>query len=95
MIHVGHPRTLPGGVPVTTGGIDLLAPLAQEGVRHVYHPVGFCLSHPYSVTYFLFFLKIFLGYGLFLKSLLNLLQYCFCFRFWFFFFFLARNHVGS
>ena len=31
----------------------------------------------------IFFLRFFLT-GLFLKSLLNLLQYCFCFMFWFF-----------
>ena len=60
MIHLGHPRTLPGGVSVTTGGIDL-APLSWEGVRHVYPPVGCCLSPPDSVINFLFFLKIFLG----------------------------------
>ena len=33
---------------------------------------------------FLFFFKDFFWCGPFLKSLLNLLQYCFCFKFWFF-----------
>ena len=32
----------------------------------------------------LFFKDFFFWCGLFLKSLLNLLQYCFCFMFWFF-----------
>ena len=32
----------------------------------------------------LFFLSFVFWCGLFLKSLLNLLQYCFCFMFWFF-----------
>ena len=36
-----------------------------------------------DIKFYLFFLKIFLCEP-FLKSLLNLLQYCFCFMFWFF-----------
>ena len=37
-----------------------------------------------SFLFLFFFLKFFFSCGLFLKSLLNLLQYCFCFMFWFF-----------
>ena len=54
------------------------------------HPVGhkclkgFLLSLSLHFLFPLsFFLKIFFWYGPFLKSLLNLLQYCFCFTFCF------------
>ena len=36
------------------------------------------------LSFFFFFFKIFCVCGPFLKSLLNLLQYCFCLLFWFF-----------
>ena len=38
------------------------------------------LKYIFEVFFLLFVFK----YGLFLKSVLNLLQYCFCFMFWFF-----------
>ena len=36
------------------------------------------------IYFYLFFKDFFFWFGPFLKSLLNLLQYCFCFLFWFF-----------
>ena len=45
------------------------------------------LINKYIYVYFLFFYlnkKYFLMWTIFLKSLLNLLQYCFCIMFWFF-----------
>ena len=52
-------------------------------------PLGPCSLDNPSLS---FFLKTFFDVDhFFLKSLLNLLQYCFCFMFWF----LARRHVGS
>ena len=47
--------------------------------------------HPTHRILSLFFLKILFRCGPFLKSLLNLLLYCFCYMFWF----LAKWHVGS
>ena len=53
---------------------------------------GRCLTHwtAGEVRTQFFSFKVF-PYGSLLKSLLNLLQYCFIFMFWF----LAARHVGS
>ena len=41
------------------------------------------MGHPIKTNSILFY-KIFLICTIFVKSLFNLLQYCFCFMFWFF-----------
>ena len=49
-------------------------------------------SRPHLVILQFFFRFFsFLMWAIFVKSLLNLLQYCFCFMFWFF----GARHVGS
>ena len=53
-------------------------------------PPAIFLIHPALLFFFLRF--FFFWRGQFLKSLLNLLPYCFCFMF--FFFFLVERHVG-
>ena len=69
---------------VTTAPLFLSPLNKHEGYR------GPSLAHVYYATHStflfvcLFVFKIFFWCGPFLKSLLNLLQYCFCFMFWFF-----------
>ena len=53
-------------------------------VTSIYHLNCLSKSNNKRGTFFLRFLFIFFDVDRFLKSLLNLLQYCFCLMFWFF-----------
>ena len=74
------------GLPWSSSAYDSVLPMKgvwiQSLVRELDPPCHNKDWRPYVPQ--LNFLKIFFWCGPFLKSLLNLLQYCFCFRFWFF-----------
>ena len=70
MIHLGHPRPLPGGVSAATGGIDLLHPwLRKVSAMFIVQWVS-VFPIPTLRLIFYFFKDFFFGCGLFLKSLL-------------------------
>ena len=79
---VGHRPCLADGYLLTMCSHDRERERGERGEREKGFPCVFCWCYIYFIYLFIF--KDFLGCGLLLKSLLNLLQYCFCIMFWFF-----------
>ena len=78
-----HSSILAWRIPWTEepGGLQSTGSQSRTWLSNFTHSLS---TYPLYCLFFFFFFRFFLNVEHFLKSLLNLLQYCFCFLFWFF-----------